>query len=183
MSCTSCCACVMHFSPLSYNIPFLVVAHCIIGTKQFCPAQQWDKTVLSPVLSRRQKSHRFFLPWSATRIDNSVAGQRLSIVAASADHSAAAAVSAGDNDDNNNEANEPSPRAATDADGGGQRQPDDRLASVCRELASYNADAHGGRTTSSNHVTNEGGGAAGNAPGRVYRQQSANLDIREDRWG
>jgi hypothetical protein len=42
-----------------------------------------------------------------------------------------------------------------------------------RESASSDADAHGGRTTPSNDVTNERGGAAGNASGRVHRQQSA----------
>ncbi len=105
--------------------------------------------------------------------DDAVAGQRLSIVVASADHSATAAASAGDNDNDNNEANKPLPRAGTDANGGGRRRPDDRLASARRESASYDANAHGGRTTSSNDVTNEGGGAAGNAPGKVHRQQSA----------
>jgi hypothetical protein len=39
---------------------------------------------------------------------DAVAGQRLSIVAASADHSAAATASAGDNDNDNNKANKPS---------------------------------------------------------------------------
>jgi len=50
-----------------------------------------------------------------------VARQLLSIVAASANHSAAAAASAGDNGDNNDEANEPSPQPGTDANGGGQQ--------------------------------------------------------------
>jgi hypothetical protein len=134
------------------------------GTKLFCPR-----------FCPGDKNDTFFLggPPPAVGDDDAVAGQQLSIIAASADHSAAAAVSAGDNDDNNDEANEPSPRAGTDADEGGRGQPDDRLASTWQELASYDANTHGGRTTSSNHVTNEGGGAAGNAPGRVYRQQSA----------
>jgi hypothetical protein len=63
----------------------------------------------------------------ATTIDDAVTGQRLSIVAASANHSAATAVSAGDNNDNNDEANKPSTWAGMDADGGGRQQPDDRL--------------------------------------------------------
>ncbi len=52
--------------------------------------------------------------------NDAVAGQWLSFVAASADHSAAAAVSAGDKDDENNKANKPSPQAGMDADGGGR---------------------------------------------------------------
>jgi len=48
-----------------------------------------------------------------------VAGQRLSIVATSTDHSAAAAASAGDNGDYDDEENKPTPRAGMDADGGG----------------------------------------------------------------
>jgi len=50
-----------------------------------------------------------------------VTGQRLSIGATSADHSAATAASVGDNGDYDDEANKPSPRAGTVADGGGQR--------------------------------------------------------------
>ena len=51
-----------------------------------------------------------------------VAGQQLSIVATSADHSASAAASVGDNGDyDKDEANKPSPQAGTDAHGGGQR--------------------------------------------------------------
>ena len=62
-----------------------------------------------------------------------------------------------DNDDDD-EANEPLLRVGMDADGGVQRRPDDRLASARWESASSDADAHGGRTTSLNNVTNEEGG-------------------------
>ena len=63
--------------------------------------------------------------------------------------------------DNDNEANEPSLRAGTDANGGGHQQSNDRLALARRESALSNADAHSGRTTSSNDVTNKGGGGRG----------------------
>ncbi len=156
---------------------------------------QWDKTVLSPVLSRGQKSHLRFCPGDknhtfgfvpGTQItpffgsphpvvgnDNAAASQRLSILAASTNYFATTAASAGDNNDNNNKVNKPSMQAGTDADGGGQRQPNDYLILAWQELVSSNANIHGGRTTSSNNVTNTGGGAVGNTPGRVHRQQSA----------
>ena len=69
-------------------------------------------------------------------------------------------MSAGDNDDddNGNEANKPSPWAGMDTDEGGWRQPDHRMASAGQELALSDTDAHGGWATSSNDVTNEGGG-------------------------
>jgi hypothetical protein len=60
--------------------------------------------------------------------------------------------------DDDNKANKPSPRAGSDATGGGHQQSDDQLASAWRESALSNANAHGGRTTSSNNVTNKGGG-------------------------
>ena len=67
----------------------------------------------------------------------------------------------------------------TDADGGGRRQRNDRLALAPRDSASSNANAHGGRMTSSNDVMNEGGGAGDNAPGRVHRPQSTK---KRQRW-
>jgi hypothetical protein len=139
----------------------------------FVPSFVSGTKITPSVLSRGQKSHPFWRPSSRGRQDNAVAGQWLLIIGASANHSAAAAASAGDKDDNNNEANKPSPRAGMDADWGGQQRPNDRLALAWRELALSNANAHSGRTTSSNNVTNKGGGAAANAPGRVHRQQSA----------
>ncbi len=60
-----------------------------------------------------------FPPPAAVGNNDVVTGQRLSIVATSADHSAAAAASVGDNGDYDDEANKPLPRAGTDADGGG----------------------------------------------------------------
>ena len=62
-----------------------------------------------------------FPPPAAVGNNDVVTGQRLSIVATSADHSAAAAASVGDNGDYDDEANKPLPRAGTDADGGGRR--------------------------------------------------------------
>jgi hypothetical protein len=47
------------------------------------------------------------------------------------------------------------------------------LASAQQESALSDTNVNGGRTTSSNNMTNKGGGTAGNAPDRVYRQQSA----------
>jgi hypothetical protein len=103
---------------------------------------QWDKTVLSLVLSRGQKSHLWFSPGDknhtfffvpGTKItpffgsphpavgnNNAATGQRLLIDAASANHSAAVAASAGDNEDNNGKANKPLPQAGTDSNGEGQ---------------------------------------------------------------
>ncbi len=127
---------------------------------QFCPGD---------------KNDTFFFggPPPAVGDDDAVAGQRLSILAASADHSATAAASAGDKDNDNNKENKPLPQAGLDANGGGRLRPDECLASARQELVSSNANAHGGRTTSSNGMTNEGGRTAGNAPCRVNRQQSA----------
>ena len=45
------------------------------------------------------------------------------------------------------------------ANGGGRQRPDDCLASTRRESPLPDADAHGGRTTSSNDMTNKVGGA------------------------
>ena len=44
------------------------------------------------------------------------------------------------------------------ADGGGRRRPDDHLALARRESPSSDANAHGGRMTASNDVTNKVGG-------------------------
>ena len=60
--------------------------------------------------------------------------------------------------DGDDEANEPSPRAGTDANGGGHQRSDDCLALAWRESASSNANAHVGRMTSSNDMMNKGGG-------------------------
>ena len=61
-----------------------------------------------------------FPPPTAVGNNDVVTGQRLSIVATSADHSAAAAASVGDNGDYDDEANKLLPRAGMDADGGGR---------------------------------------------------------------
>ena len=54
-----------------------------------------------------------FPPPAAVGNNDVVTGQRLSIVATSADHSAAPAASVGDNGDYDDEANKPLPRAGT----------------------------------------------------------------------
>ncbi len=119
-------------------------------------------TKITPlVLSRGQKSHLFLVALHP----RSVPMMR--------SPSVTAAASAGDNDDDNNDANKPLLQAGIDADGGGCQQPNNHLASAWQESVSSDANAHGGRRTSSSNVTNEGGRAAGNALGRVDRQKSA----------
>ena len=76
--------------------------------------------------------------------------------------------------DDDDEANKSLPRAETDANGGGHQQSNDPLALAWRESASSNADTHGGRMTSSNDMTNEGGGDGG-----FHIQQSTKKQQRE----
>ena len=75
--------------------------------------------------------------------------------------------------DDDDKANKPSPRAGTDANGRGNQQSDDRLASAWWESASSNADAHSGRSKSSNDVTNEGGGGRGFPHTTIHQKTAA----------